>query len=349
MFRGDNFRANSHSRCYITRHLKSWELELGANSSRCLVLGGCGFIGCNVVEELIRQDYPVRIFDVPTSNRDNLASVISAIEFVEGNFSNAADIEAALEEVDFVIHLVGTTLPASSNRQPAFDIESNLIGTIGLLEASVRRKIKRVVFASSGGTVYGKGQTIPITENHPTNPLCSYGISKLAIEKYMQLFHHLYGLDYTILRVANPYGKYQKLVSEQGAIGVFLARINEGKTITIWGDGSVIRDYIYVEDIARAFVKALSQNSEHRLFNIGTGIGLSLRDLIAKIERVTGSKAQVEYSAGRTVDVPTNILDATRANRFLNWHVETDFDTGLRKTLEWICSSKPYVAAAQGL
>lgn len=315
----------------------------------CLVLGGCGFIGCNVVEELLKHDYAVRVFDLPTSNRANLASVISAIEFVEGNFLNTADIDAALERVDFVIHLVGTTLPANSNRQPAFDVESNLMGTIRLLESCLRHNVKRFVFASSGGTVYGKAQRVPITEDDPTNPLCSYGIVKLAIEKYIQLFHHLYGLDYTILRIANPYGRYQKLVSEQGAIGVFLARLNEGKTITIWGDGSVTRDYIYVEDVARAFVKALSHKSEHRLFNIGTGIGLSLRDLIANIERIAGAKVQVEYSAGRTVDVPANILDPKRANRFLDWQVETDFDTGLRKTLEWICSSKPFVAAAQGI
>lgn len=302
-----------------------------------------------MVEELLKQDYPVRILDVPTSNRDNLASVISAIEFVEGNFSNTADIEAALEQVDFVIHLVGTTLPANSNSQPAFDVESNVIGTIRLLELCIRHNIKRFVFASSGGTVYGKAQELPITEDHPTNPLCSYGISKLAIEKYIRLFHHLHGLDYTILRIANPFGRYQKLAGEQGAVGVFLARINESKTITIWGDGSVTRDYIYAEDVARAFVKALSHSSEHRLFNIGTGIGLSLRDLIAKIERITGTKVQVEYSAGRTIDVSTNILDPTRANRFLNWRAATDCDTGLRKTLEWICSSKPRLAATQSL
>src|SRR5262249_54371938 len=161
--------------------------------------------GSNLVEKLLTEGYPVRVFDTSTANRTNLASVESEVEFIEGDFLNPADIERALESVDFVFHLVGTTLPASSNSRPVFDVESNVAATIGLLQASVRYGIRRVVFASSGGTVYGNPLKIPIPEDHPTDPLCSYGITKLAIEKYLKLFHHLHGLDYTILRIANPY------------------------------------------------------------------------------------------------------------------------------------------------
>lgn len=309
------------------------------HQQRCLVLGGCGFIGSNLVEKLLAEGYRVRVFDLPTANRTNLASVEKEISFCAGDFLNQADVDGALQDVDFVFHLVGTTLPANSNGRPVFDVESNVIGTIRLLESSVRHGIKRVVFSSSGGTVYGEPQKIPIPEDHPTHPLCSYGITKLAIEKYLRLFHHLHGLDYTILRIANPYGRYQKLTADQGAVGVFLARICEGKTITIWGDGSVRRDYIYVEDVANAFVRALTQESAYRVFNIGTGVGISLRDLLDKMERITGIKPKVEYAPARPVDVSVNVLDATRANEFMNWQAETDCDTGLRKTCAWLFES----------
>ena len=319
--------------------------NLQPNEHRCLVLGGCGFIGSNLVGKLLEEGHQVRVFDTPTANRSNLASVESEIEFVRGTFLNASDIEESVRDVDVVFHLVGTTLPATSNANPAFDVESNVVGTIRLLEASVRQSVKRIVFASSGGTVYGEPQTIPIPEDHPTAPLCSYGITKLMIEKYLQLFERLHGLSHTVLRIANPYGEYQKLTSEQGAVGVFLASIREGKTITIWGDGSAMRDYIYVGDVARAFVKAMTQDSPYRVFNIGSGFGLSLRDLLAKMERITRRKAHVEYSAGRPVDVSTSVLDSTRANKWMNWRAETDCDTGLQKVWDWICSTRSQTAA----
>lgn len=314
------------------------------NATRCLVLGGCGFIGRNLVEKLLEDGHRVRVFDTPTANRSNLASVESEIEFVPGSFLNASEVEVSLQDVDVVFHLVGTTLPANSNADPAFDVESNVLGTIRLLEASVRQSVKRIVFASSGGTVYGEPQTIPIPEDHPTAPLCSYGITKLMIEKYLQLFECLHGLSYTVLRIANPYGKYQKLTAEQGAVGVFLGCIREGKTITIWGDGSSMRDYVYVGDVARAFVKAMTQDSPYRVFNVGSGVGLSLRDLLAKMERVTGRKAHVEYLPGRRVDVSASVLDSSRANKWMNWRAETDCDTGLQKVWDWICNTRSQTA-----
>lgn len=302
-------------------------------------------MGANIVEALVAGGHQVRVFDMPAASRANLFSVASDVEFVEGDFAKANDVNGALENIDFVIHLIGTTLPASSNNNPAWDVESNVVGTIRLLEASVRHGVKRVLFASSGGTVYGEPHKIPIPEDHPTEPLCSYGITKLMIEKYLRLFHYLHGLDYTILRIANPYGKYQKLASQQGAVGVFFTHIMEGKTITIWGDGSVTRDFIYVEDVANAFVRALTQNSPHRVFNIGSGVGLSLRELLSRMERVTGITPRVEYSAGRPIDVSANVLDSTRAYECMNWRAETDCEAGLRKTWSWICSDRTHIAA----
>ena len=258
---------------------------------------------------------------------------------------NDAEVDRALEDAEFVFHLVGTTLPSSSNSNPVFDVQSNVVATIRLLEASVRHKVKRVLFASSGGTVYGEPEKIPITEDHPTNPLCSYGITKLTIEKYLQLFHQLHGLDYTILRIANPYGRYQKATSGQGLIGVLLERVREGQAITIWGDGSVKRDYIYVEDVVDAFLAALKQTSPYRIFNIGTGVGTSIMDLLRMLTHVTGIKPTVEYSPGRPVDVSVNVLDSTRANRYLDWRAQTDCETGLQRAWDWISNNRTLNAA----
>ncbi len=313
--------------------------------SRCLILGGCGFIGSNVVERLLAHGYRVRVFDTPTASRANLIRVESEIEFVHGNFLNEVEVDEALQDVDFVFHLVGTTLPASSNNHPTFDVETNVLASIRLLQMSKRHRVKKVIFASSGGTVYGEAKTIPVREDHPTEPICSYGITKLTIEKYLQLFHHLHGLDHTILRVANPYGKHQKLTADQGIVGVFLSRLNEGKTITIWGDGSVTRDYIYIEDVANAFVSAVSQDSSHRIFNIGTGVGTTIRELLAKMERVTGIRAEVEYVPGRSMDVSANVLDPARALRYLKWRPQIGCDEGLRRTWTWVCDRRSNVAA----
>lgn len=306
------------------------------DKNRCLILGGAGFIGVNLVSKLLAHGYSVRVFDRSASGRLNLASFESEIEFIEGDFLDVPLVNHVLQDVDFVFHLVGTTLPATSNEDPLYDVESNVLGTIRLLQACVHHNVKRLIFSSSGGTIYGVPREVPVDENHPTDPVCSYGITKLTIEKYLRLFHQLHGLDYTILRTANPYGKYQNIQRKQGAVGVFMACVREGKPITICGDGSVTRDYIYVEDVAAAFVKALSQHSQYRIFNIGTGVGTSLCELLAKIERVVGVRAEIEYAPVRVCDVPINVLNSTRAQEHMNWSVETDLDSGLRETYAWL-------------
>jgi len=323
--------------------LKDSRFTLQPDTNRCLVLGGCGFLGSNLVERLLREGYRIRILDRSNPGCRNLASVKGKFEFLQGNFLNPADIEKALEDIDIVFHLVGTTLPISSNENPVFDIESNVVGTIHLLQACVRRRLKKVVFSSSGGTVYGQPDRLPIQEDDPTNPICSYGITKLAIEKYLHLLYHLHGLEYTILRIANCYGTNQKAPGPQGAIGVFLSHIMQGKLITIWGDGSTMRDYIHVEDVADAFVKALTHNSKYRIFNIGTGVGTSLRDLLDKMEQITGIKPRVEYVTGRLADVPANILDSRRAQEYMDWRFKIDCETGLRKTWTWITGKEAQV------
>jgi len=158
----------------------------------CLVLGGAGFIGSHIVDALVARDHRVRVFDLPNVSTQNLKQCIDSVEIMGGDFNNVNDISVALESVDVVVHLACTTLPGPSNENPTYDVQSNVVGTINLVEKSIQKGVRKIVFASSGGTVYGIPQSLPIPETHRTNPRCSYGITKLTIEKYLSLFHYLY-------------------------------------------------------------------------------------------------------------------------------------------------------------
>lgn len=305
-------------------------------TGQCLILGGAGFMGSHLVELLVEEGFPVRVFDLPEAASRLRAGIAGKIDVEEGDFQDLERLARVVEGCEFVFHLIGTTRPASANRNPVFDVESNLVATVRLLEACVRAKVRQVLFPSSGGTVYGVAQSVPLPETHLTEPCTSYGITKLAVEKYLALFYRLHGLDYTVLRIANAYGPRGPLQGEQGAVGVFLSRLKRGEPLTLWGDGSVTRDYVYAGDVARAFRAALGQQSPFRVFNIGTGVGTSLVELIACMERVTGRPAALEKQPARPVDVPINVLDATRARQHLEWEPVTPLDTGLAHTWKWI-------------
>jgi len=303
---------------------------------KCLVLGGGGFMGSHLSRALLEQGHGVRIFERPNLKPAEALPHDKALEWLEGDFLNEEDVGQAVAGCEIIFHLISTTLPKSSNDNPVYDVESNLIGTLHMLEAARNAGVRKVLFASSGGTVYGIPREVPIKESHPTDPVCSYGIGKLAIEKYLHLYHALHGLDYCVLRIGNPFGEGQRPTAAQGAIAVFLNKARHGEVIEVWGDGTVCRDYIYVGDVVRAFLKTMSYSGEHRLFNIGSGEGRSLNDLIAAIASLVGRPVTRKYLPGRSFDVPTNVLDISRAKTFLGWRPETLFRDGLSRTLKWL-------------
>jgi UDP-glucose 4-epimerase len=196
--------------------------------------------------------------------------------------------------------------------------------------------VRKVVFSSSGGTVYGVPTRLPVDESHPTLPITSYGVHKLTIEKYLHLNHALHGLDYCVLRIANAYGERQRTETAQGAVSVFLERILRGQPLEVWGDGSVVRDYVYVADIVRAFIATLGDPGEARIFHIGAGAGVSLAQLIEAIGAVVGRPPAVEYTPGRRFDVPASVLDCSLARRVLGWQASTPLAEGLRRTYDWM-------------
>ncbi len=303
--------------------------------ARCLLLGGAGFMGLNLAQAL-KGSSKVRIFDRPASILALRQNGDNGFEWVEGDFSNAKDVHDAVQGCDAVFHLVSTTLPKSSNDNPAYDVESNVISTIHMLESARKCNVKMVLFSSSGGTVYGVPQEVPIKESHPTEPTCSYGIAKLAIEKYLRLYQELHGLDYRILRIANPYGEHQRTTASQGAVAVFLSRALRGEPIEVWGDGSVVRDFLYVGDVCAAFLKAMRYRGDFRIFNIGAGSGHSINQLLDEIEAVAGRPIVRRYLAQRSFDVPVNVLDITRAREALGYEPTMALRDGLSRTVAWL-------------
>lgn len=303
---------------------------------KALVLGGGGFIGSHLVTALLAQGAQVRVLERPYRERSPVLPAHPALQWQEGDFGNAQDLHRALDGVDVVFHLVSTTQPQSSNDDPSFDVSSNLLATLNLLEQLRAQKQTRLVFISSGGTVYGRPQQTPIPESHPTEPTCSYGIVKLTIEKYLALYQLLHGLEYRVLRLANPYGPGQEANRAQGVIGTFLSRVVHDEPIEVWGDGSVVRDYLYISDTISALLQAASHQGTERVFNIGSGNGHSIREIIAAVEQVSGKKARASYTAARKFDVPVSVLDIERARKELGWQPKVNLSEGLRLTLAHI-------------
>jgi UDP-glucose 4-epimerase len=299
----------------------------------CLVLGGNGFIGSHLVDKLLAEGHRVRVFD---KYGEHYRKPLTAVDYRYADFGNRGLLMEALTDMDLVVHLISTTLPKTSNDDPAFDVQSNIVETLFLLEQCVTRKIKKIIFISSGGTIYGKPSILPITENSPTDPECSYGITKLTIEKYLALFYQLYGLEYTILRPSNVYGSRQNPEGIQGAISVFLGKVKRGAPIQIWGDGKVVRDYIYIDDLVEAISIVANIKTLDRIFNIGSGMGVSLRAIIEVISQVTKRDISVEYQAKRTFDVPEIYLDISRAHQQLNWSATTSLEYGIKRTWDFI-------------
>jgi len=299
-----------------------------------LVTGGNGFIGSHLVDALVQAGYKVRLLD-PLDRR--FSPLPPEVEFIKGDMGSDYAVREALTGADTVFHLAWSSIHETATRDPCRDVGANLMPSIRLVDESRAAGVERIVFLSSGGTVYGPARYMPVDERHPTNPISAYGITKLAFEKYLQMYHHLYGLDYMILRPSVPYGPGQDPRRRQGAVSVFLYRIARGEPIEIWGDGSITRDYFYVDDLISAIVSAATaQSADERVFNVGGGQGYSLTELIRVIEAVTGHQAVVDYQPSRRFDVPVLILDTSLAAKHLKWAPRVELAEGVARTWQWI-------------
>lgn len=303
---------------------------------KIVIFGGGGFIGSAIVDRLLLDGHDIRIFERPRVEPYRTFSGGERVEWLFGDMLSLHDVNLALSDRDLVIHLVSTTLPKSSNEDPIYDVQSNLVGTLQILNAMVKLHVKKIIFISSGGTVYGTPKYLPIDENHPCNPQVSYGITKLAIENYLLLYEKLHGIKPIILRVANPFGKRQRIETAQGAVSAFLNRAIHGKPISIWGDGSVTRDYIYIDDVAEAFALAASYNGAKSIYNISQGLGTSLNELIVLIEETLGHTIEKNYLPARNFDVSKNILSNNLALTELGWAPKISIRDGIKLTADWM-------------
>ncbi len=301
---------------------------------KILVLGGSGFLGRRLCEGLLRAGYRPVVFD-------RVTPTMSGVEFHQGDMVSVGDLwRPLLEEVETVFHLAWSTKPQSANDSPYYDLQSNVLAGLHFLDSLVQlKKRPRMIFISTGGAIYGVPDYLPVDESHPTRPVNAYGISKLTFERYLALYRRLYELDYLVFRPGNPYGEGQDPAGAQGAVAVFLGRMLSGQPISIWGDGEVVRDYLYVGDLIDALIKGIDYIPQHdaeRIFNIGSGVGLSLNQLISALAKATGLQPLVDYQPARKADTSAVVLDTTLVRRCLSWHPTTELESGLRLTFEWL-------------
>lgn len=268
--------------------------------------------------------------------KERFREPIDDVEYHYGDFGNRGVLDDAMIGIEVVFHLISSTIPQTSNQDPTFDVISNIGETLYLLDRCVERGISKIVFISSGGTVYGNPLSLPVPENAQTAPICSYGITKLTIEQYLYLYHHLYGLEYTVVRPANPYGARQNPESIQGAVTVFLASLCKNQEIEIWGDGEVVRDFLFIDDLVDALYKSSMIATPSRVFNVGSGSGISLNNMIQLMEKVTGYSAKVCYHQARSLDVQKIWLDINRAEKELLWSPQTPLAEGIMKTWSFL-------------
>lgn len=303
--------------------------------ARCLVLGANGFIGSHIVDALASRGHFVRCFDRYKSNTINFEqSEGRNIERYHGDFLSTMSLEKALEDIEYVLHFISTTNPIISEKEPRLDIETNIKCSVELFDLCVKKKVRRIVFASTGGAIYGEHPEIegPLSEDVATRPFSPYAIGKLTIENYLRFFGRKYGLDHLILRISNPYGPRQNTLSGQGVIATFLEHAKNDTPITVYGDGSMIRDYVYIEDVVKATCTIFDKEKKHSVYNIGSGVGHTILEVASAIEAVTGKNLQKVFVKSPTSFVKNVVLDTKRLETEFHVQCDTTLETGIQNT-----------------
>ena len=305
---------------------------------KILLLGAAGFIGTNLTIELAkRTEDEITLVDRSKSFFKPIVSMnLKNVRSLEADLTVDMDFDSILKGQEVVYHLVSTTVPTTSNQHISQELISNVVFSANLFEACIRCGVKKVVFISSGGTVYGKEVGCPLKEKTATNPISSYGVQKITIEKLLYLYRYMYGLDYRIIRLANPYGPYQRPNGVLGAVTTFTYKALKGDEIAVYGDGSVVRDFIYIDDAIRAIMKIVEGENKHRIFNLGCGYGTSIKQVLETIEKALGIKLTVSYLEGRKVDVPVNYLDIRRYEKYYGALNPISLEEGIRKTADFM-------------
>jgi len=298
--------------------------------NKAVILGASGFIGINLAHALVRQGRQVVCFARSASPHwpDGAQQVI-------GEFADLPQELLAHLDQATVYHLIASGRPSPSTAGAAQEAVTDLGTTLRYLEHCRGRDL-RWVYVSSGGTVYGHSDEPLLAELAPNHPICSYGVVKLAIEQYLALYRRLHGTDYVVVRLANPYGAWQRPLTGQGLVATLLYKVLTGEAIEIWGTGDNVRDYIYIDDAVAGLLAAAEHGEAGETYNLGTGIGTSINQLIALIEQTLAIDVSVSYATARAVDVERNVLQAEKLSAQSGWQPQTDLVEGLLRTAAWI-------------
>lgn len=302
---------------------------------RCVILGGSGFLGRHVGKAMHAAGHQVWSVDCRA-----IEPVHQAPWLVGQVVAPYADVNTWWDEClapDCVVHLASSTVPATASNDPICDVNDNLVGLLQLIKGLVSKGTRpRILFASSGGSVYGIPQSVPIAEDHQSVPIGAYGVTKMAIEHHLRIAESTDGLPHRILRLSNPYGEWQRPNGIQGVISVFAHRALCGQPVDVWGDGSVVRDFVYAGDVAQAFLAAAVHAGPARVFNIGGGAGHSVNHILKTLEHLLGRHVERHIHSARPFDPPINVLDIRRAKDELHWAPTVAFEEGVAKALEWL-------------
>jgi len=290
-----------------------------------IVLGGNGFIGSHFVKHAVRAGHRVTVVDLLAVPRHPHGETF---EFcLAGTIELATRIDL-LRAADVIVHCASSTVPATANADPVRDITENLVPLVTLLNAMGQAGLSRIVYLSSGGAVYGPPHTVPIGETHPLDPISAYGVTKVAAEKYLGMYAASRGLQPTIVRPANPYGVDQGKIGLLGAVTTFLNLLAADEAATIWGDGSIVRDFVHIDDVSRLLLAAVEQD-RGGVYNCGSGTGCSLTVLIDTIAAVTGRRLTTRFEPARTFDPPRIVLDITAARDVFGWAPRVSLEEGI--------------------
>jgi len=299
---------------------------------RILILGGNGFIGSHLIDGLLANGHDVRVL---SHSQEKFRDPNPKVDYVIAPFENTKKLGEALKGIDLIFHLIWSTVPSTSNEKIITSLNQNVINTIRLIELMEQNDIRKIVFFSTGGAIYGNVNQDFIKENTPLFPVSAYGISKLTIEKYLNLFQYLNKIDALILRPSNPYGPRQNFDGIQGVISRFLFLTLKNKTLTILGDGTVVRDYIYIDDLVDLCLK-ITTNYHSGIYNVSSMQGYNLLEIVEAIKEVTGKEIMLNFAASRVFDVKKVVLDNTKTKKIFGEYPSTDIHTGIRHHWEWL-------------
>ncbi|MBI3974879.1 MAG: NAD-dependent epimerase/dehydratase family protein [Armatimonadetes bacterium] len=300
---------------------------------RILVTGGAGFIGSHVVDAYLESGHDVAVIDTLATGREAYVDPRARLYRVDVASPAVAEVFAQ-EGPEILNHHAAQASVSVSVKEPVEDARVNALGTINLLEQAVRVGVRRVIFASTGGALYGEPEHIPALEDHPVRPLSPYGTSKYVGELYLGLYRRLHGLRSFILRYANVFGPRQDPFGEAGVVAIFAAAMLAGRAPTIFGDGTQTRDFVYVEDVARANLLA-TEGDEEGAVHIATGVETTVNEIHQRLATLTGHAAPPAYGPPREGEVYRIALDPTEAARTLGWRPQVDLQAGLQRTAEW--------------